>query len=737
MERELGRGGMGVVWLVMDETLEHWAALKFLSETVRQDASSLDEMKRETRKSLKLTHPNIIRIHDFVEDSLGAAISMEYVEGLTLGHVRVRRENRCLEVSELASYLLQMCEALEYAHSHARVVHRDLKPANVMVTGEGLVKVADFGISASLSDTVTRLTQHQGVTGTLAYMSPQQALGHRSLPTDDIYSLGAMIYECLTSKPPFYTGNIMHQIDHQVPPSMATRRQDLDITGQIIPDIWEETIAACLAKDPSQRPQSAAELALRLGLSLHAPTTHATQHSSEISPTQLTELSTVTENDLSAAKPRQTYLTPVILATLALLICGALLFHFLKPSPPEPLSPEVSASPSPSTVNPQPENLSPPEPLPSQPSSPSGGLLVNTDPVGAIVRLNENLIALSPATFQEIPPGSYTMTIEKENFETLHIPIEIKVGQVLTPPSYPLRPLELTPPVPYPKQDQTWTNSLGMIFKPAGTPGLLMSVYESRVKDFEHFSQTTGADPSTGVISVASDGWKVRGHSWKNPGFPQEPDSCVVAVSWEDARAFCQWLTRTERAKKIIGPRQFYRLPKDLEWSRAAGLEQEEGSTPESRDAKIKKHYGWGSTWPPGKDSGNFAGSESRDGNEPPAWTVIENFIDSHPRTALVGSYPANLYGLHDLAGNAWEWCDDSYNSKGNWRVLRGGSWGDTDPEVLLLSKRFYIEPGARFVNIGFRCVLVLDGEDEYVPQPKSDSSGERFLGQATPGALP
>jgi TolB-like protein len=146
------------------------------------------------------------------------------------------------------------------------VIHRDLKPANLMVNQRGDLKITDFGIARSLADSATRLTGEQGRSGTLVYMSPQQLGGNRGTHLDDIYSLGATIYELLTSKPPFYSGNIDRQICERVAPSMTERRKELDIEPAFIPPVWQETIAACLAKDPSRRPQSAAEVAQRLQL---------------------------------------------------------------------------------------------------------------------------------------------------------------------------------------------------------------------------------------------------------------------------------------------------------------------------------------------------------------------------------------------------------------------------------------------------------------------------------------
>src|SRR5947199_7061009 len=262
----LGRGGMGIVWLARDEELERHVALKFLPDLMIQDRALLDQLKRETKRCLELTHPHIVRIHDFVHDERSGCISMEYVDGETLSNLRAEKERKVFEPHEIAGWIAQLCDALDYAHNHAKVIHCDLKPANLMVNQRGDLKISDFGIARSLSDSVSRLTVEQGRSGTLVYMSPQQLNGERCTHLDDIYSLGATIYELLTSKPPFYSGNIDRQICERVAPSMTKRRKELDIEPASVPQVWEDAVAACLAKDPSQRPQSAAEIAQRLQL---------------------------------------------------------------------------------------------------------------------------------------------------------------------------------------------------------------------------------------------------------------------------------------------------------------------------------------------------------------------------------------------------------------------------------------------------------------------------------------
>jgi hypothetical protein len=268
LARILGRGGMGVVWLAHDNELDRDVALKFLPEPLTADVEALDDLRKETRRALTLTHPNLVRIFDFERDERHAAISMEYVEGKTLGELRIEKPNKVFEVGELASIVTQVCGALNYAHFDAKTVHRDLKPANLMVTSDGKVKIMDFGIARSITDSMTRMSRATNSSGTLVYMSPQQLMGGTPSITDDIYALGATVYELITGKPVFYSGDISAQIRESVPVSLVRRRESLGIDGAPIPIAWERAVQKCLEKDPEKRPSSAEAVASLLGLSV-------------------------------------------------------------------------------------------------------------------------------------------------------------------------------------------------------------------------------------------------------------------------------------------------------------------------------------------------------------------------------------------------------------------------------------------------------------------------------------
>ena len=261
----LGCGGMGEVWLARDERLREPVALKFLPPEIRGDPGALDDLRRETARSHKLSHPNIVRIHDLHEDADGMAfIVMEYIDGPTLAAFRLQQPSRTLSWGYLRPLAAQLCAALEYAHNE-KVIHRDLKPANIMVDSRGRAKLADFGIAAAASESMSRVSVKYSTSGTLLYMSPQQLTGKRPQATDDIYALGATLYELLTGKPPFYTGDVTHQVLHQEPEPMDHRLAALGTRNQIPGDV-AALVMACLSKEPEQRPQSARAVAEWIGL---------------------------------------------------------------------------------------------------------------------------------------------------------------------------------------------------------------------------------------------------------------------------------------------------------------------------------------------------------------------------------------------------------------------------------------------------------------------------------------
>ncbi len=334
--RIVGRGGMGIVWLARDDKLAREVALKFLPEFFVHDQFAVDQLKRETSRCLALTHEGIVRIYDFLEDpeqSL-AAISMEYVAGANLSNVRLQRPHRCFSVEELGPIIRQVCEALHYAHHRAHVVHRDIKPANLLLDSRGEVKITDFGIARSLADSASRVSaDFSSSAGTLSYMSPQQALGERASEADDIYALGATIYDLLTGRPPFHSGNVYAQLKELVPPPMSVRRVEFEIPGPNLPAAWEATVLACLEKRPERRPQSAMEVAERLGQCtagntayIRTPERGALTKNTATAPRKGQEGNDKMRRSPTSVRPKRfSYVFNAILAALGFgLLCGSI-----------------------------------------------------------------------------------------------------------------------------------------------------------------------------------------------------------------------------------------------------------------------------------------------------------------------------------------------------------------------------------------------------------------------------
>lgn len=266
LRRRLGRGGMGEVWLAFDLDLETEVALKFLNNRFTGEEAEI--LKRETRQGRILTHRHILPVYDFHQGSgERSAISMEYAPGGSLGDL-VSKERPVLEVREIATWILQACDALAYAHG-AGIVHRDVKPGNFLLGAGNDLKLADFGLSAKLAwhlDFESRETI--GNWGTLHYASPQLIWNpYESHYLNDIYAMGVTIFVLLTGSYPFQNPKQNRwKWDPVSPISMAKWRDHMNQGNEPIPVSWDYAVARCLAEDPTDRPASAKELAEMLEL---------------------------------------------------------------------------------------------------------------------------------------------------------------------------------------------------------------------------------------------------------------------------------------------------------------------------------------------------------------------------------------------------------------------------------------------------------------------------------------
>jgi serine/threonine protein kinase len=663
----LGAGGMGVVWLAWDHTEQINVALKFLPTVLALQEREMQRLREEVRAGKELRHENLVATYGMeLEDGM-AAIVMEYVAGETLRQKLDEQARGFFEPDEIRPWVQDVCEGLTYLHEKARRIHRDLKPANIMIDENGRAKLMDFGISHRIKESVSRHSktsegQASGSSSTLAYASPQQLSGKPSDKADDIYSLGATLYELLTGTPPFYRGGleaVRGQIKEEPVVSLLERRQELvdeglnASTGQPVPTAVGKVILTCLAKKREDR---------------------------LITASQITQSFNVPSGGQRAAPPRLEKgksRKPVLWGGLVA-VSGLLAWVVLsKPAAAPPVR-EI---------------------------------------VKEVTQVVPDPAATAEAARQKQRADDSEKKAKEEEQKRLAAEAETAKAReaaakaaMLSPP-----PLKALPVVTTPAnagKDDPFTNSLGMKFVPTlkyqDGKKVLFSIWETRSKDYAAFVKDSGHD--------AGEDWKT--YLFKEvpvgraEGEDAEESSHPVAnVSHDDGVAFCAWLTKKDRASGLIGPQDEYRLPTDTEWSCAVGIGEKEDASgsPKDKDGKLTEIYPWGGSFTASSISGNYSdtAAQAKFGS---GWSSIDGYADGFPTTAPVGSFKANSFGLYDLGGNLWEWTSSEWEPGSTSRVLRGGSWVNDAGSVLLSSCRFDGTRVSRLYSDGCRCVLVVGG---------------------------
>ena len=268
IERELGKGGMAVVYLAKDVRHDREVAIKVLHPELSASIGA-ERFEREIKLAAKLQHPNILGLYDSgVTDGLLYYV-MPFIKGESLRD-RLDREGQ-LPIDDAIQLTLEVAEALGHAHA-AGIVHRDIKPENVLISN-GHALVADFGIARAASEGAgQKLTQTGMAVGTPVYMSPEQAVGDPVGPTSDLYSLGCMLYEMLAGEPPFTAKNAMALMARHSMEAVPSVR----IVRSTVPEEVEDAIFAAMAKVPADRPQNASQFMEMLGLPMGATASRRT-----------------------------------------------------------------------------------------------------------------------------------------------------------------------------------------------------------------------------------------------------------------------------------------------------------------------------------------------------------------------------------------------------------------------------------------------------------------------------
>ena len=325
---KIGEGGMGVIYKAVHSTLQQTVAIKALPPALSSNPDVRQRFIREATIQAKISHPNIVNVHNFVEVEGNHYIVMEYVQGETV-EAMIKRlglipPDLCLSLFE------QISAGIGYAHAKG-IIHRDIKPGNVMVNSQGIVKIMDFGIAKV--DGGQNLTRAGVKVGTVWYMSPEQVKGHPATVATDIYSLGVTLFEMVTGRVPFYADseyNVMKTIVESTPSSPK-------LFYPYIPDSMESAILKALAKTPADRFRTVKEFAEALTEPQNAPLSKNLQQSKRPSKSQL-------ESESSPATPVTKVRLPAVfenislsnkqllqLGVVLLAICGLVFFATTKP----------------------------------------------------------------------------------------------------------------------------------------------------------------------------------------------------------------------------------------------------------------------------------------------------------------------------------------------------------------------------------------------------------------------
>ena len=677
---KLGAGGMGTVYLATNTSLDRLVAVKILSEELVTDGSQfLERFLREARTAAKLIHPNAVVVHSVGEEEGRHFIEMEFVQGMNLRQVMQRQKR--LDLKEASRIITDAARALSAAHKRD-IVHRDIKPGNIMLTEDGQVKVADFGV-AKVNTSDSNITRPGQVVGTPFYMPPEQA---RAKPIDcraDIYSLGATYYPALVGRPPF---------NAETPVEVALKhiREPVswpDDAGDVPPEI-RSIIEKMLAKSPDDRHATCEEVieAIEDYFKPKAVVAKAVQvatpvqHAIPIAPPPKTAYA-ISAGELEAiesaargirrgtgtkkspaksdgAKPSLSvpkWILPTVLAA-ALVVAGVTIAALT-----------IAAWRD------------------TGDAKPADGAPSDT-PASSC---DEGYVATA-ATGDTIPHPLSKRTCKVRHGGRV---IEVPEGMVFVPAG------------PFLMGRNENNRNTGFIQREVYLGAYFIDKYEVTNAQYLEFVRAT---------------WRTIPKHWQDNGgkIPEGRENHpVVNVTWEDAQAYAKWCGK--------------RLPTEAEWEKAAAWDMEK---------KRARAYPWGDRPDPKKANNCHLWGCWCEGDWDEHWYLWGKWVQTPEgkktlslggNTTAVGAFRGDVspFGCFDMAGNVREWVSDWYredyyklgpnrNPRGpskedappvpsrsnqRCRVLRGNYW-QSGPENLLAATRDCTSPRDATIDIGFRC---------------------------------